>query len=68
MATAAELLVVDASVATKWHLTDKDDADKALALLTRYTRGEVYLIAPQHIRSEIPSAITVANLANRWWT
>ena len=60
MAATAELLVVDASVATKWHLPDEADADIALALLTRYLRGEVQLVAPQHIRSEVPSAITVA--------
>ena len=34
MAATAELLVVDASVATKWHLPDEADADIALALLT----------------------------------
>ena len=60
MAATAELLVVDASVATKWHLTDEPDADAAVALLRRYTEGELRFVAPQHIRSEVPSAITVA--------
>jgi predicted nucleic acid-binding protein len=41
-------------------LTDESDADLALALLVRFGRGEVQLIAPRHIRSEVPSAITVA--------
>jgi len=60
MASTAELLVVDASVATKWYLTDEPDADRALALLQRFGRGEVRLVAPLHIRFEVPSAITVA--------
>ncbi len=59
VAPAAETLVVDASVATKWHLTDEPDAALALALLDRFADGQVRLVAPQHIRSEVPSAITV---------
>jgi predicted nucleic acid-binding protein len=60
MVTTAELLVVDASVATKWHLPDESDADLALLLLERFAAGTVQLIAPGHIRAEVPSAITVA--------
>ncbi len=60
MVATAELLVVDASVATKWHLPDESDADRALLLLDRFAGGEVQLIAPQHIGAEVPSAITVA--------
>lgn len=60
MAATADLWVVDASVATKWHLPDEPDADRAHALLTRFLRGQLRLVAPQHIRSEVPSAITVA--------
>ncbi len=60
MVATAELLVVDASVATKWHLPDESDADRALLLLDRFAAGELQLIAPQHIRAEVPSAITVA--------
>ena len=60
MVATAELLVVDASVATKWHLPDEADADRALRLLERYADGTVQLIAPGHIRAEVPSAFTVA--------
>jgi predicted nucleic acid-binding protein len=60
MVASAERLVVDASVATKWYLPDETDADIALLLLTRFLRGEVDLVAPSHIRAEVPSAITVA--------
>ena len=60
MVATAELLVVDASVASKWHLPDEAHADIAFLLLDRFAGGTVQLIAPQHIRSEVPSAITVA--------
>jgi predicted nucleic acid-binding protein len=60
MAATAELLVVDASVATKWHLPDEADADRALRLLDQFAAGTVQLIAPAHIRAEVSSAITVA--------
>lgn len=55
-----EMMVVDGSVATKWHLTDEPDADLALAVLDRFAAGQFRLVAPNHIRSEAPSAITVA--------
>ncbi|MBI2761716.1 MAG: type II toxin-antitoxin system VapC family toxin [Chloroflexi bacterium] len=53
-------MVVDASVATKWHLVDEDLADEALLLLDRFSHGVVNFVAPQHIRYEIASAISVA--------
>lgn len=62
MAMAAEALVVDASVAAKWHLQDEDDVAEALALLTRYAAGELDLFAPEHIRYEVPSTIIAATL------
>ena len=60
MPQLAETLVVDASVAAKWHLTDEEYADKATLILTRFAQGQVELLAPDHIRYEVPSAITVA--------
>jgi predicted nucleic acid-binding protein len=55
-------LVVDASVAVKWYLTDEDDASRALLLLARFGRQEVDLIAPNTIRAEVASAIVAATL------
>ena len=55
-----EDLVVDASVATKWHLQDEEHVAPSLALLTRFAAGELELWAPEYIRYEVPSAITVA--------
>lgn len=65
MATAVDTVVVDASVAVKWHLNDEQDAAPALRLLTRFGQGEVVLVAPDHIRYEVPSAITVATIGSR---
>ena len=53
-------LVVDASVAVKWYLPDEDDADKSGALLGQFRQGEIELVAPEQIRYEVASAITVA--------
>jgi predicted nucleic acid-binding protein len=62
MTPTTNTVVVDASVAVKWHLEDEDDAEIAAALLDRFTRGEIILIAPDHIRYEVPSAITLATV------
>src|SRR3954447_9631197 len=53
-------MVVDASVAVKWHLTDETDADAALLLLRRFGDGELDLIAPDQIRYEVANALAVA--------
>ncbi|MGH2350384.1 MAG: type II toxin-antitoxin system VapC family toxin [Chloroflexota bacterium] len=62
MKTAAEALVVDASVAAKWHLKGEVYNDQAQLLLARLSRGETALAAPSQIRFEVPSAITAATL------
>jgi predicted nucleic acid-binding protein len=53
------LVVVDASVATKWFLADdkEDLADEAFNLLDRYAKGEVQLIVPDLFYAEIANAI-----------
>jgi predicted nucleic acid-binding protein len=65
MEKAAEALVVDASVAAKWYLRDETDVEQADLLLTRFTTGELVLVAPEQIRYEIPATISVATLAAR---
>lgn len=64
-AKAPYALVVDASVATKWHLTDEEYNDEATLIINRFAQGEVELVAPEHIRYEVPSAITVATLGRK---
>lgn len=61
---ASEALVVDASVAAKWHLVDEDDADQAITLLARFIHGQTDLFAPDYIRYEVASAITAASLGH----
>ncbi|HKV84603.1 MAG TPA: type II toxin-antitoxin system VapC family toxin [Ktedonobacterales bacterium] len=57
---AARRIVVDASVAVKWHLRDEANVPEARKLLEHYAAGLVLLTAPAHIHYEVPSAITVA--------
>ena len=51
------LLVVDASVATKWYLRDEPDVDDADRVLDDFQQGRTYLAAPTQIRYEVPSAV-----------
>ena len=60
MALDVPTLVVDASVAVKWYLSDEDYADQAGALLSQFRQGDIKLVAPEQIRYEVASAITVA--------
>lgn len=60
MTTTSDELVVDASVATKWYLTDEDHAAEALRLYGQFVSGEADLWAPDYIFVEVPAAILVA--------
>ena len=50
-------LVVDASVAAKWHLTDENHTTEASALFGLYYSGRTDLIAPSLIRYEVANAL-----------
>ena len=65
MAQAPDAFVVDASVAAKWQLPEatEEHADHALALLAQLRADAISLIAPRHIRFEVPSSLTVAATA-----
>lgn len=52
--------VVDASVAVKWHLRDEEDTHAADGVLTDFREGRIRLLAPDHIRYEVPNAIRTA--------
>jgi predicted nucleic acid-binding protein len=60
MAEAADQLVIDASIAVAWHLKDEEHSDLARQLLHELAAGELQFVAPEHIRYEVPNAITVA--------
>ncbi|MGQ0570100.1 MAG: type II toxin-antitoxin system VapC family toxin [Armatimonadota bacterium] len=55
MTTEVKAVVVDASVAAKWHLADEPHTAEADAILTAYDHGRLRLLAPAHIRYEVPS-------------
>jgi len=61
----AEVLVVDASVATKWLLTDEEHVDRARLILQHFAEGKTQIVAPAHLRYEVPSAITAATVGRR---
>jgi len=56
----SDQLVVDASVAVKWYLTDEPDTAPAFALLQAFEAVAVLLAAPTQILYEVPSAIALA--------
>ncbi|MAG37549.1 MAG: hypothetical protein CL878_15035 [Dehalococcoidia bacterium] len=60
MIALTDTLVLDASVAVKWHLTDEDHVAEAQSLFSAFTQGQTKLAAPDHIYAEVASAITVA--------
>lgn len=55
--TAHPGLVVDASVAAKWHLTDEPLTTAASHLLTGFSAGTTDLIAPALIRYEVAQTL-----------
>jgi predicted nucleic acid-binding protein len=60
--------VVDASVASKWYLTDEEGTEAAAALLDAFGADRVTLFAPEQIRYEVPSAFLNALRRRRWTT
>jgi predicted nucleic acid-binding protein len=57
--------VVDASVVMKWHLRDEQHVAEADAILADLLNGNILLVAPDHLRYEVPNAIRTAVLTNR---
>ncbi len=62
---AANRLVLDASVAAKWHLKDEEYGDRALELLRRYQEGQLQLVAPYLINYELSNAFLIASRRRR---
>lgn len=56
--SAVHCIVVDASIAVKWFLHDREpDVDHALWLLELNARGQIGLTAPAHMRLETLNAL-----------
>ena len=58
-------LVIDASVAVKWHLKDEELVEEAGALLERYLARHLTLAAPSFIRYELANSIEHARRRER---
>jgi len=58
-------LVVDASVAVKWHLPDEEYLEEASALLIGFRAGRLELTAPAFIRYELAQALERARRGRR---
>jgi predicted nucleic acid-binding protein len=57
--------VPNASVATKWFLDDEEHASEAHAVLLSFREDRISLLAPDHIRHEVASALRTAVRMNR---
>ncbi len=58
-------LVVDASVAAKWHLTDESLIERANVLRARFDAGRTDLAAPSFIRYEVAQTLERAERDGR---
>lgn len=65
VAVGNERRVLDASVATKWHLRDETDVAAADTVLANLLAGHLDLLAPEHLRYELLNAIAVARNRGR---
>ena len=62
---SAPAVVVDASVAVKWLLTDEEDTAAAVDLLRQQREDGLRLLAPRQIEVEVANALRKAALAGR---
>lgn len=58
-------LVVDASVAAKWHLTDESLIERASVLRAQFDAGRIALTAPAFIRYEVAQTLERAERDGR---
>ncbi len=53
-------IVVDASVAVKWHIKDESDSSQALDILLDYEAGKVGFVVPRLFYYETANAVHIA--------
>ncbi|MEK6582722.1 MAG: type II toxin-antitoxin system VapC family toxin, partial [Nitrospirota bacterium] len=53
-------IVIDASVAVKWHIKDESEVEQAIEILLDYNSGKVGFIEPQLFYYETSNAVNVA--------
>ena len=63
--TDVPTLVLDASVAAKWHLLDEDLLEEAMALRADYGQGRISVAMPDFARYEVANIFSVARQRGR---
>ncbi|MDA8088173.1 MAG: type II toxin-antitoxin system VapC family toxin [Nitrospiraceae bacterium] len=58
-------LVVDASVALKWYLSDEEHGEKALDILDGHVSDRLSLLAPALLEFEVANALIIAKRRGR---
>jgi len=53
-------LIIDASIAAKWQLSNEPEAEKALNILIDYVNGKIAFVAPKVWQYEIANALNKA--------
>lgn len=58
-------IVIDASVALKWYLSDEEDGPQAIHLLTHYVSNELDILAPSLLEYEVINGLLIAQRKGR---
>lgn len=58
-------IVIDASVALKWYLSDEEHVNRALALLEEHATDRITLIAPALLEFEVANSLVIAKRRGR---
>lgn len=58
-------IVLDASVALRWYLSDEQHGNRALEYLTRYLSRELDIIGPSLLEFEVANALVIAQKRKR---
>ena len=67
MSSPAPTYVVDASVAIKWFLNDKDFVEQSQAVFNAYNTNAIRLIAPKHLILKIANTILSAKVQTTYF-
>lgn len=58
-------IVIDASVALKWYLSDEVLGERAVGLLEKYVSGDLDLLAPTLLEYEVVNGLVIARRKGR---
>ena len=57
--------ILDASIAMKWLFNDEDNIEESLQILRTFQRGDINLLAPEHIYYEVLNSLKSGIIRNR---